>query len=161
MTQYNISSIHCSWSLWGSTQLFFLFFSAPSFPAALLMRKVHLRSPWRNIPGDCSTTEGPQVQFVLNITIFLYQTMAPVCNYSIGFTSSVNHPLQGKLAISFCEINTLISCMVTANTNVRKWTSKWESLCISLFSKSKNNYLTEEVICTQDYVQFLVKMTFK
>lgn len=35
------------------------------------------------------------------------------------------------------------------------------SLCISFFSKNKKNYLTEEVICTQDSVQFPVKMTFK
>lgn len=137
MTQYNISSIHCSWSLWGSTQLFFLFFSAPCFPAALLMGKVHLRSPWRNTPGDCSTRKEPQVQFVLNINIFLYQSMIPVCNYSMGFTSSINHPLQGKLVVSFCEINTLISCMVTANTNVEKWTPKCEICVFLYFRKAK------------------------
>jgi len=79
---------------------------------------------WR---GTTSTQElplitGPQVHLtVLNTTIFLYQSTAPLIKHFMDFTSFINHPLQGKLAIYFCEINMLIIYMViTANTNTEK-----------------------------------------
>lgn len=34
----------------------------------------------------------------------------------------INYLLKNKVNIYFCEINTLISCMVTANMDMEKWT---------------------------------------
>lgn len=137
---------HCNTQLWLSTTSlpfivpghcgevynYCLFYSAPSFPAALLMGKVHLRSPWRNLPGDCSTRKALKRHYCNSGT-------APIMESKVEFnwlkyhcfsvsehTTRMealhkfyfihNYPLKNKLNFFFCEINTLISCIVTANS---------------------------------------------